>query len=85
MACLNGLQRRASPGETSLASQQTVGETMTEYCADCDRETAHDVRIELQEESTDAEAKNSKFSREPYRVTECTGCKATTTQRMNNA
>lgn len=66
-----------------MATQNTTFEAVTESCEACGRETPHEVTIELQEES--AKAQNAEFSREPYRVTECTECGATTSQRMNDA
>lgn len=68
-----------------MASQQAIGETITEYCTDCDRGTSKDVWLEFQQESRNAQEKNTKFSRESYRVTKCTVCEATTSQRMHNA
>ncbi|CAI49687.2 small CPxCG-related zinc finger protein [Natronomonas pharaonis DSM 2160] len=55
---------------------------MTEPCADCGRETPHDVSIELRTESDRAE--NAQFSREPYRVTSCRLCGRERSIRMNN-
>jgi hypothetical protein len=52
---------------------------ITEECDECDRETVHEIAVELRTENPD-----STFSREPYRVTECTICGATATTRMNN-
>ena len=57
--------------------------TIAEDCEDCDRETPHEVAIEMRTES--AKAENAEFSREPYRVSECTVCGIETTTRMNNA
>ena len=56
---------------------------MFEDCAECGRETAHDVCIQLLTESTKAE--NAQFSREPYRVSTCRICGAKESLRMNNA
>ncbi|MFB6072975.1 MAG: hypothetical protein ABEJ88_08405 [Halobacterium sp.] len=55
----------------------------SEYCETCDRETAHSVEIELRTESDSPE--NDEFSREPYRVSTCLACDATTSIRMNDA
>jgi formate dehydrogenase assembly factor FdhD len=54
-----------------------------EECDHCDRQTRHDVAVELRTESKQSE--NAEFSREPYRVAECTVCGTETTTRMNNA
>lgn len=51
-----------------------------EECADCERETDHEVQVEIRTENPD-----STFSREPYRVTECQTCGATSTERLNDA
>ena len=56
---------------------------MEEPCADCDRETAHRVSVEIRTESQKRE--NAEFSREPYRVATCLLCGAEETTRMNNA
>jgi hypothetical protein len=56
---------------------------ITEDCEDCGRRTPHDVGVEILTESGKAE--NAVFSREPYRVSECKVCGATTRTRMNNA
>lgn len=57
--------------------------TMTEPCETCDRETPHDVSIELRTESQRTE--NAEYSREPYRVATCRLCGAERSIRMNNA
>jgi hypothetical protein len=56
---------------------------MTEECAECERETPHEVNIELLTESSKVE--NAEFSREPYRVSACRVCGTETSVRMNNA
>ncbi len=56
---------------------------MAEPCAECGRETPHAVSVEILTESEKPE--NAAFSREPYRVSECQVCGATTKIRMNNA
>jgi hypothetical protein len=58
-------------------------ERMAEECADCGRETPHDVRIQLLTESRKVE--NAEFSREPYRVATCRVCGSEESVRMNNA
>ncbi|MFC4449808.1 hypothetical protein [Halorussus aquaticus] len=50
-----------------------------EDCEECGRETVHAVTVELRAENPD-----STFSREPYRVSECTVCETETTTRMND-
>lgn len=57
--------------------------TISEECDDCEHETPHEVSVEIRTESKHRE--NSEFSREPYRVSECTVCGTETTTRMNNA
>lgn len=49
----------------------------------CNQETLHDVSIEIKTESKKRE--NAKFSREPYRTTQCLICGSRHSQRMNNA
>jgi hypothetical protein len=56
---------------------------MSEACAECGRETPHEVSIELLTESRKQE--NAQFSREPYRVSECRVCGTEESVRMNNA
>jgi hypothetical protein len=56
---------------------------LTEYCAQCNRETLHSVSIQIRTEST--KQQNTAFSREPYRVSECQECNTRESQRMNNA
>jgi len=65
---------------SSTADRSPAFSEVAEECDDCERETAHDVAVELRTENPD-----SSFSREPYRVAECSVCGATTTRRMNNA
>ena len=57
--------------------------TMTEPCETCDRETSHDVSVELRTESE--KRQNAEFSREPYRVAACRICGTERSIRMNNA
>jgi uncharacterized Zn finger protein len=56
---------------------------VTEECPQCERQTPHKVSVEILTESGKAE--NAEYSREPYRVSECNECGATTKRRMNNA
>ncbi len=58
-------------------------QTMVERCPSCERETDHEVSLELRTESTKAE--NVRYSREPYRITRCLRCDERRSQRMNNA
>jgi len=66
-----------------MATRSSGPDGVEEFCEDCERETPHDVRVELRTESSRAE--NAEFSREPYRVTTCRECGAESVQRMNNA
>jgi rRNA maturation protein Nop10 len=59
------------------------GVDMSEVCTDCGRDTPHAVSVQIETESSKTE--NAEFSREPYRVSECQVCGATTSTRMNNA
>lgn len=63
-------------------SQSSLTE-LTEYCAECDTRTPHEVSLELKTESK--KRTNREFSREPYRVTQCHVCGDTRSQRMNDA
>jgi hypothetical protein len=65
-----------------MATTEAATTDMTEYCSDCDRETPHEVTVTILTESAGRE--NAQYSREPYRVSECLTCGATTTTRMNN-
>ena len=55
---------------------------LTEHCPGCDRNTPHEVAIEILEES--ATSKHAEYSREPYRVTTCRRCGEETKTRMND-
>lgn len=66
-----------------MASKAFSADELTEQCENCGRETAHTVSVEIRTESSNSE--NAKFSREPYRVTECRACGKQSSQRMNNA
>ena len=57
-------------------------QTVVERCDSCGRETDHRVSIELKTESTKRE--NARYSREPYRMTECLSCGDRSSVRMNN-
>jgi len=66
-----------------MATQPSDPDSVRENCANCGRETLHDVRVEIRTESHEEE--NAEFSREPYRVAVCLSCEAQTSTRMNNA
>ncbi|MFB6106403.1 MAG: hypothetical protein ABEJ70_05465 [Halobacteriaceae archaeon] len=66
-----------------MASKQPVKHEFTEHCEACGRQTRHTVSVRLVTESTKSD--NAEFSREPYRITECSVCGETKNQRMNNA
>ncbi|WP_049970688.1 DUF7835 family putative zinc beta-ribbon protein [Haladaptatus cibarius] len=55
---------------------------MAERCDSCGNETPHAVSIEIRTENEGA--KNSAFSREPYRISTCVVCGDETSQRMND-
>ncbi|QDX39941.1 hypothetical protein [Salarchaeum sp. JOR-1] len=54
-----------------------------EPCPVCDATTTHLVTIELRQEGPDGE--NCAYSREPYRVTECTVCGRSRASRVRSA
>lgn len=56
---------------------------ITEECPSCERQTPHEVSVEILTES--GKQQNAEYSREPYRVSRCSECGATTKRRMNNA
>ncbi|WP_276279621.1 hypothetical protein [Halorussus caseinilyticus] len=66
-----------------MATQNQSFQAITESCDECQRETPHDVSVQIRTESQKRE--NAEFSREPYRVTECQICGEESSQRMNNA
>ncbi|WP_076433243.1 DUF7835 family putative zinc beta-ribbon protein [Haladaptatus litoreus] len=66
-----------------MSVPQSNSNEMVEQCENCAAKTPHSVSVELVTESNKKE--NAAFSREPYRLTECTQCGAETRQRMNNA
>jgi len=67
----------------TMATQNQGFQAISETCDECGRETPHEVSVQIRTESQKRE--NAEFSREPYRVTECQVCGATSSQRMNNA
>ncbi|MFC7046863.1 hypothetical protein ACFQH6_16940 [Halobacteriaceae archaeon GCM10025711] len=77
-------KRRRRDGTAGSASDSPahLNETF-EMCDSCGRDTRHQVSVELRTEST--KAKNARFSREPYRITQCQECGSSRSQRMNNA
>lgn len=58
--------------------------SQTEYCDDCERDTAHSVRVEILQEGNPIDDASG-FSREPYRIATCRACGTEQQQRMNNA
>ncbi len=72
-----------SERKVTMATQNQSFQAITESCDECERETPHDVSVQIRTESQKRE--NAEFSREPYRVTECQICGEETSQRMNNA
>lgn len=74
---------KTTPTEVRAVSGSLDDDHFDERCEDCARNTPHVVRIELKTESEKRE--NAAFSREPYRVSTCGYCGATTAQRMNDA
>nr|WP_313695938.1 hypothetical protein [Halobaculum sp. XH14] len=55
--------------------------TLTESCSQCGADTPHEVGIEIR---TEGSGENASFSREPYRVAECTRCGYEAATRMND-
>lgn len=66
-----------------MATQPSNPDVVREECPTCDRETVHDVSVEIRTESDKDE--NARFSREPYRLVTCSECGTETATRMNNA
>lgn len=64
---------------TTDADGTSACSKISEECADCERETTHEVAVELRTENPD-----STFSREPYRITECNVCGTTEEVRLND-
>ncbi|MFB6197749.1 MAG: hypothetical protein ABEI52_05690, partial [Halobacteriaceae archaeon] len=81
-AVLIGCPRNLHVG-SPMPIKTHAADGITERCANCEATTVHAVRIELREESD--RATNAAFSREPYRVAECTACGEITVTRMNDA
>lgn len=66
-----------------MATTSGVSNGMREPCEECEMDTLHEVSIQLVTESRSED--NAQYSREPYRVRECTRCGNLDSQRMNNA
>lgn len=69
--------------DSLMASTNRQSDSISENCAACGQQQPHEVTIALVTESD--KDKNTAFSREPYRITECRACGETTKTRMNNA
>ncbi|WP_458205660.1 DUF7835 family putative zinc beta-ribbon protein [Haladaptatus sp. NG-SE-30] len=65
-----------------MSTAQPGLEETVEQCENCTTKTQHRVSVEIITESDEEE--NAEFSREPYRVTECTQCGRSSQQRMND-
>ncbi|WP_458210092.1 DUF7835 family putative zinc beta-ribbon protein [Haladaptatus sp. NG-SE-30] len=65
-----------------MSTTQSEFKETTEQCDNCATKTHHRVSVELITESD--KEKNAAFSREPYRITECTQCGTESHQRVNN-
>lgn len=65
-----------------MVTTSTVDNQLGERCENCAAMTPHQVRLEIVTESE--EDSNAEFSREPYRITKCQQCGATSKQRVNN-
>ncbi|WP_227380037.1 DUF7835 family putative zinc beta-ribbon protein [Haladaptatus halobius] len=65
-----------------MGAKRSADSQLVEQCDNCAAMTPHQVMIELITESE--ESQNAAFSREPYRITECQQCAATSKQRMND-
>ena len=66
-----------------MATTNGVSDGMTEPCEVCETDTLHEVSIQLVTEGGDGD--NAQYSREPYRVRECSRCGNRESKRMNNA
>lgn len=66
-----------------MSTMDPVNDEMREDCTRCDRETPHDVAVQIRTESS--KEQNAEFSREPYRVSVCRNCGEESIVRMNNA
>lgn len=69
------------------SNNKPSGTSREEDCPSCERVTAHDVRIEIREGGTSyAEERGTmKYSRGPYRVTECAVCGHVEEERISAA
>lgn len=68
---------------TTTSDASPAFSEVTEECDECDRETVHEISVELRTESPESE--NATFSREPYRIAECNVCGHSSEVRLNNA
>ncbi|SIR76080.1 hypothetical protein SAMN05421858_3680 [Haladaptatus litoreus] len=65
-----------------MSTPQLDSTKIVEQCENCAAKTPHTVTVDLVTESDKEET--VAYSREPYRITECTQCETETRQRMNN-
>ncbi|WP_458190643.1 DUF7835 family putative zinc beta-ribbon protein [Haladaptatus sp. NG-WS-4] len=65
-----------------MSTTQPKFKETTEQCENCGEKTPHHASVELITESDKDE--NAAFSREPYRITECSQCGTESRQRVNN-
>lgn len=77
------VEQTTNPRRSMTGRTGRFAETVREQCHECDEETKHIVSINLVAESD--KDQSSEYSREPYRVTECTACGVRETRRMNHA
>jgi rRNA maturation protein Nop10 len=68
-----------------MAAKKPHHVQLVESCPGCGEDTEHQVRLQIMEENNGSDDKSRSFSREPYRVSECSVCGETETIRMNNA
>lgn len=66
-----------------MATTNGVSDGMTEPCDVCGTDTLHEISIQLITEGGDGDT--AQYSREPYRVRECSRCGNRESKRMNNA
>ncbi|WP_438267241.1 DUF7835 family putative zinc beta-ribbon protein [Haladaptatus pallidirubidus] len=65
-----------------MGAKRSANSQLVERCDSCAAMTPHEVTIKLITESE--ESQNAVYSHEPYRITECQSCAATSKQRMND-
>ena len=68
-----------------MAAKKPHHVNLVETCMGCGQDTEHRVRLQILEENSSDDSESRSFSREPYRVSECSICGETETTRMNNA